>query len=709
MALGSNVGAAKGRIEIDTTDVERAPQRVRRAANDMQRSFVGVKAAAIDLNGVFGELGATIGISLGIAGIVQLGRAFSQLTEQAAQVERMRTSFDGLAASVGQNADDMLDAMRTASRGMVSDADLILNANRALVTGVADSAHEIGQLLEIARARGQALGISTQEAFTRLIQGIGKREKEILDELGIVLNLNDVYDEFAQKLGTTADALSEAQKTQAFFNAVVEDSAEILKNVGDEADSAADKIEKNKIAVQNLKQALGELFVEGQTNSASFWTAMINGLTEYLRAFKQIQDKGFNFVPVHPLLMPSDSGMGRARAGAGPRFTDEQKKLIVERDADIRELEADSRQQRKEAESDYLDSVADVERDHQQRMGREAEDFALSRQRQEQDLADSILDIHSDAAQREQEAAEDLARTISSAIADSGERIAEAREDANERLVELEEDYQRNRERVLEDHRDKLLSAAGRLDAIAILEERKRFARQSKDAEDAHDEQRDDLKEQLAERIEDENKALAKSIANANEAHARQLEDARKADQQRIEDMKADFEERKRREDEDREIRLRRLADDHQARLDEMARQHQLDLEQIATQKAEQRAKIEEEFNKESKLNDAWIKENKRVADNAIADFTRAMDNIALKAAGLLGLSAMTGDSRGHPFTADPYVDRPMVPGSSMTLSRSVSVGTVAITVNGAPGQSPYDIGAEVREQFVMLLEEMGR
>lgn len=715
------LGAAVGRIRIDTTDVERAEQRVRRSAAGIQRTFVGIKASAIDLNGVFGELGSAIGISLGIAGIVQLGRAFNELTTQAAQVERLRDNFDDLAQGVGQSGDAMLDAMRVASRGMVSDADLVLNANRALVTGVADSAQEIGQLLEIARVRGQALGISTQEAFTRLVQGIGKREKEILDELGIVLNLNDVYDEFAQKLGTTADALSEAQKTQAFFNAVVEDSADILKDVGDQAGNAADKIEKQKIAVDNLRQALGELFVEGQTTSAGFWTTMIDGLTQYVKALQQIQNQGFGFVPraTFPNAPPGLGGPPAPsvrRGVAGPRFTPEQEELIIQRDADLRGLEADSQKARVEAETDYLESVADVERDHQQRMLREGEDFASSRQRQEQDFQAGILEIRREGAQREEKAAADLARTLNRARADSEERIAEAREDTNERLAELDEDFQRAQARRQQEFEDDMLSAAGRLDAIALLELRKDRARQLKDAEEAHEEQRDDLQKQLQERIDDENEALAKIIAQANEARARQLEDGRKADEQRIIDMQADFAERKRREDEDRVIRLTRLADDHQARLDEMARQHQLDLDQIGIHEQEKRDKIEEEFNKESKLNDAWIKENKRVADNAILDFTRAMDNIALRAAGLLGLTAMTGGSRGHPSTADPYVDRPMVPGSSIAYtppynprggweaSRTVNIQPGGIVING-DGLNEQ----EVVEILVNRLEEWAR
>jgi hypothetical protein len=658
MAVGTDVGVATGRIVLDTTDVEQGEQRVRRSASNIQRSFVGVKAAAIDLNSAFGELGSAIGISLGIAGIVQLGRAINELTEDAAKVERVRISFDRLAAGVGQSSAAMLADMRVASRGMVSDADLVLNANRALVTGVADTAEEMGKLLEVARVRGQALGISTQEAFTRLVQGIGKREKEILDELGIVINLNDVYDEFAQKLDTTADALSEAQKTQAFFNAVIEDSTALLKDAGEEADNAADKLEKHQVAVDNLRQALGELFVEGQTNSASFWTVMIDGLTDYIKAFQQLQNIGFG-VPL-PSLTPSAANRMTPAAGvSGPRFTPEQEDLIVQRDADLKEIEAESRSERLEAVTEFNESVADVEHDYQQRMGREAQDFARSRLRQEQDLTDSILDIRRESAQREQKASADLARTLERARVDSEKRIANSREDVNERLAELDEDFQRDQQRRQEKFRDDMLSAAGRLDAVALLELRKDRARELKDAKDAHKEQRDDLQEQLQERIQEESENLAERRQQAQEAHDRQNADAKEADEQRIRDMNADFEERKRREDEDRAIRLGRMAEDHRERLDEMGRQHRQDLEQIATQQQEKRAKIEEEFNKESKLNDAWIKENARVAASAIADFTAVADAGAraarLIAMGLHGVSSLPGD---HSSGADPYADR---------------------------------------------------
>jgi hypothetical protein len=713
---GQSLGAAKGSITIDTSDVAAAGQRVRAASAEINRAFVGVKAQAIDLNGVFGQLGSAIGISLGIAGAVQLVRATNALIEQAAQVERVRISYDRLAKGVGQDADAMLDSMRKASHGMVSDANLVLNANRAMITGVADTAEEMGQLLEIARVRGQALGITTSEAFTRLTQGIGKREIEILDELGIIIKLNDVYDKYAKRLGTTADALTEAQKTQAFFNAVLEDSRDLINENADASENAADKFQKQKIAAENLAIAQGNLLLESSGNTADFWTRMINGLTAYLNALKQAGGQLFPSPPEVGKFGTSPWGTRGAPpriSTPGPQFNPEQIEIIRNRFDAENEIQRKAAADRLDATRQYEEQRTSLIRDFEKTIARDAEDFALGRKRQEEDTNRSLERLHRDAARREECAAEDLQRNLTQIRDDSGERIADAREDANERLVKLEKDYQKQRERSLEDHQDKLLDAAGHLDAVAVREEQRRFARQSKDAKEAHEEQRDDLNKQLQKRIDDEKENLEERTRQAQEAFDRQIEDAREADQQRIDDEKADQDLRKIREDEDRATRLTRMGEDHQDQLDELARQHALNLEQIATQKAEERAKLQEEFGKALHeagiINSAWIKENNRVINAAIEDYTRLTNAIALAAAGLVGTGAL---GYSHPSLADPYVDRPMPAGSSIYtgagILKMLNINTGAIVING-DGLNEQQVADKVIEGIADFFEEHAR
>lgn len=699
-----NLGMAQGEIVISTTGVIGAQRVVKGAAASMTRDLAGVSKGVGGLQDAFRKFDSFLGASFAVGAAVGVGKMVLELGKASAQAELTEKSFQGLAAGVGASGDALLDSMRTASRGVITDSALIMGANRAIVGGVADDAAEMNQILEIARATGQAFGFTTSEAFDKIVRGVSKLEPELLDELGIMVRLDDVFRSYATSIGTTAAKLTDLQKRQALLEAVIRKTQPTVDAAAGSMDNDADKYNRMGVAVDNLKKSFGDLINTGGGGSiVSLISADIDRGTGKLKAYiallEQLERVGIGLAGAFGFTTPNRSGTAPwGTRGAPPtlpgapppRFDDKQTAILVDRDRAARDIDDQATSDALDAKRDYADQLGDIERDYQQSSSREAQDFATSRLRAEADFAKSLADLHRDAARREQDQAEDFARANADAQENSAERIADARKDAGERLVEMEEDYAKNRERAAADHRDKMMSAAGRLDAVALLEERKRWARESEDAKDAHTEQRDDLNEALAERIADEQEALAESNADRLEAYNRQLEDARENDAMREADMIADFEARKILEDEDRALRLGRMAEDHQARLDEMARQHQLDLEQIRTNKAEERAKLQEQFDIDMDAagirTDAFIKEQNRGIANAIASYDLLNKRIAWAAAGLVGTGAI-GLPGAHPSAADPYVDMPMVQGSSMWtgggMIKQITIAAGAITING--------------------------
>src|SRR5436190_13615648 len=131
------------------------------------------KAAGSIAGGLSGLAGAA-----GIAGVAALGTAAAgaavDMARGAAEAERLGTAFDTLASQAGESGDAMLAAMQTAAQGTISNTELMASANRAMLLGVADSAGEMAQLLEVASARGKAMGESTAQAFSDLVTGIGR-------------------------------------------------------------------------------------------------------------------------------------------------------------------------------------------------------------------------------------------------------------------------------------------------------------------------------------------------------------------------------------------------------------------------------------------------------------------------------------------------------------------------------------------------------
>ena len=207
-----------------------------------------------------------------------------------------------------------------------------------------------------------------------------------------------------------------------------------------------------------------------------------------------------------------DGGGGRRAGAAG---LDDITDPVVEWGKAVRRIEQEAGEARLQATQDYEKQRSEAIAQYELSALRDAEDFARQRARQEANYQRQITQVQEDAAKREATWQRDLS-----------EKLAELRSDSNERLVELDEDYAKDRERRERDHRDRLLNAAARLDAIGVAEEQRRYADQNNDAEENYQDQRTKIQEALDERIADELKA-----------HQRRLEDQRTADAERLADM----------------------------------------------------------------------------------------------------------------------------------------------------------------------------
>jgi hypothetical protein len=287
---------------------------------------VGSMEGAMTLLGASAPQVAAAMAMIGAAG------AAADWARQAGEVQILRASFDDLAAGAGQSSQQMLQAMRQASGGMISDANLIQAANKAMLLGVADTGGELASLLEVARSRGAAMGLSVTQAFSDIVTGLGRESALILDNLGITMDVTKVMADYAASVGTTADKLDSAQRKQALLNEVMRQSAGLETPV----ENAATAWQRASAAMENAKMALGELFgpavaaamnltasaattladavnTEGIAQAKSVWLEyvdQVDAATQRLNDLEQLQRQIGNVEPAFlpPNLQQFDAG-----------------------------------------------------------------------------------------------------------------------------------------------------------------------------------------------------------------------------------------------------------------------------------------------------------------------------------------------------------------------------------------------------------------
>ena len=275
------------KVDILINAKNNASRELNQVSGDLQRlNQTSLRMSAISKG--MGLVGAVVGTA---ATVGVIAKTTVELARMAGAFSTLKNSFDELAAGVGANADDMLSALRTASNGMINDMSLVQSANRALLLGVADSAGEMTQLLQVAMVRGQAMGLSAEQAFNDIVTGIGRMSPLILDNLGIVTGGEKVFNDYAEAIGKAADELTDAEKKQALLNSVVASSAGIVETA---ADSATGGFERLKTSIDNAKLSLGLLFSEDFNQAASEAAGTIDMLIAKFLEFDNMLRDDYN-------------------------------------------------------------------------------------------------------------------------------------------------------------------------------------------------------------------------------------------------------------------------------------------------------------------------------------------------------------------------------------------------------------------------------
>ena len=229
------------------------------------------------------NLGKTA-LKTGIA-VVGINKALGfvkKSAEMAGQLEGITQGFDNLSKKAGMGA-DTLDKLTEATDGTMSRMELMELANNAMLLGIADSSDQMGEMFDIAQRLGKSLGKDTRFGVESLVTGMGRQSKLMLDNIGIMVDIDKANEKYAESLGKTVKELTEQEKKQAFNNEVIAQGRDLVSKLGAETLTTKDKMQQLKVASEETTVQMGELFVpavEAVTSALTkATTATFNWLT----------------------------------------------------------------------------------------------------------------------------------------------------------------------------------------------------------------------------------------------------------------------------------------------------------------------------------------------------------------------------------------------------------------------------------------------
>lgn len=175
--------------------------------------------------------------------------------KEGARIEKLENTFESLSLSVGSNATSMMNSLRTATAGMVTDVELIESANRFLAMGLAESETAASKLARTAVILGGAMGKEAGPAMEEFALLLANQSIPRLDTFGISAG------KVRLRIAELKDANEDLTKEQAFMIAVNEQAEVTLGKVGDAV--PIDEFTQFETHLKNVKIEAQKTVAEG--------------------------------------------------------------------------------------------------------------------------------------------------------------------------------------------------------------------------------------------------------------------------------------------------------------------------------------------------------------------------------------------------------------------------------------------------------------
>src|SRR5580693_3748767 len=258
-----------------------------RVTADTRELAVSIRNAATSAGqDAIGGLGAAVGksVATGIAGATVAAAGFGvEAFKTAARVGEMDASLRALAKANGLSYDEMQKSVAA-----IRKQGIEAGTAQQLVAQFARNQLDLGKSTDLARVAQDAAVISgrnSTEVLGDLVHGITTQNSQVLRNAGLNVQAGQAVDKYAKSIGKATKDLTDAERSQAVLNAVLESGktvagayAEAMTEPGKVLRSFARVADDIKISVgQGLLQAFGPVILQGYELAKALSAALAPG------------------------------------------------------------------------------------------------------------------------------------------------------------------------------------------------------------------------------------------------------------------------------------------------------------------------------------------------------------------------------------------------------------------------------------------------
>jgi hypothetical protein len=191
------------------------------------------------------------------------------LMERAAQFEEVRMGLNALSSQYNMTADAAIRLAQVASGGQLSMQRAGELAAKAFTLGL--NPEQMKTFIEQAERLTDVLGGDIPKAFEAMEMAAATGRSKGLVQYGIIIDLNRVLKEYADKHGIAKDSISEEMAMQIRANAIMEVAREKISQMGEAIDSTADKTNRLWATFEDRKLMIGQFIPRIVAGIVGLW------------------------------------------------------------------------------------------------------------------------------------------------------------------------------------------------------------------------------------------------------------------------------------------------------------------------------------------------------------------------------------------------------------------------------------------------------
>jgi len=265
-----NISANSQDVVVHIGAVDDSAAGFEQARNNIKKTGDDAENMRDRMNNAFNKVKTNwMAVTAGIAAIAYGLKKAWDLMEKAAQFDEMRMGLNALSSRYNMTADAAIRLAQVASGGQLSMQRAGELAAKAFTLGL--NPEQMKTFIEQAERLTDVVGGDIPKAFEAMEMAAATGRSKGLVQYGIIIDLNRVLKEYAEKHGIVKDSISEEMAMQIRANAIMEAAAGKISQMGPALDSTADKMNRMKATFEDTQLMIGQFIPRIVAGIAGLW------------------------------------------------------------------------------------------------------------------------------------------------------------------------------------------------------------------------------------------------------------------------------------------------------------------------------------------------------------------------------------------------------------------------------------------------------